>query len=209
MVCSRTLYREAWAGNLPIEITELPEAIKRKRTQSYKPRETRSTMAKALLYGQKLHLNAQKKGIGKAIRSLTNDPERNTENYIAFLIPGKTSEAVMSAMHILKAEFGDHFGQVFKTVTVDNGSEFADFAQCESWGTQVFFAHPYTSWERAQNERYNGLYRAYVPKNVSLQNYSAEYILASADELNARPRKKLGMQHRRSCSIPSLTGSMR
>lgn len=166
-------------------------------------------MAKALLYGQKLHLNAQKKGIGKAIWSLTNDPERNTENYIAFLIPGKTSEAVMSAMHILKAEFGDHFGQVFKTVTVDNGSKFADFAQCESWGTQVFFAHPYTSWERAQNERYNGLYRAYVPKNVSLQNYSAEYILASADELNARPRKKLGMQHRRSCSIPSLTGSMR
>ena len=64
-------------------------------------------------------------------------------------------------------------------------------SQCESWGTQVFFAHLYTSWERAQNERHNGLFRAFVPKGVSLQNSSAEYILAAADELNARPRKKL------------------
>ena len=47
-------------------------------------------------------------------------------------------------MQMLKAEYGEHFAQVFKTITVDNGSEFADFAQCERWGTEVFFAHPYT-----------------------------------------------------------------
>ena len=52
--------------------------------------------------------------------------------------------------------------------------------------------HPYTSWERPQNERHNGLFRAFVPKGASMQNYSAEYILSAADELNARPRKKLG-----------------
>ena len=76
--------------------------------------------------------------------------------------------------------------------TVMYGAEFADFAQCESWGTEVFFSHPYTSWERPQNERHNGLFRAFVPKGTSMQNYSAEYILSAADELNARPRKKLG-----------------
>ena len=118
--------------------------------------------------------------------------EKKTENYLAFLIPGKTSEAVMAAMQLLKEEYGDRFAQVFKTITVDNGAEFADFAQCESWGTEVFFAHPYTSWERPQNERHNGLFRAFVPKGTSMQNYSAEYILSAADELNARPRKKLG-----------------
>ncbi|WP_415933515.1 IS30 family transposase [Ruminococcus champanellensis] len=81
---------------------------------------------------------------------------------------------------------------MFKTITVDNGSEFADFAQCENWDTEVFFAHPYTSWERAQNERHNGLFRAFVPKGASMEHYSAEYILSAADALNARPRKKLG-----------------
>ena len=50
----------------------------------------------------------------------------------------------------------------------------------------------YTSWERPQNERHNGLFRAFVPKGVSIETFSAEYILAAADELNGRPRKKLG-----------------
>ena len=54
--------------------------------------------------------------------------------------------------------YGEHFSQVFKTITVDNGSEFADFAQVENWGSKVFFAHPYTSWERPQNERHNSRY---------------------------------------------------
>lgn len=95
-------------------------------------------------------------------------------------------------MEILKAEYGDRFVQMFKTITVDNGSEFADFAQCENWDAEVFFAHrPYTSWERAQNERHNRLFRVFVPKGTSMRNYSAEYVLSAADELNARPRKKL------------------
>ena len=75
---------------------------------------------------------------------------------------------------------------------MDNGSEFADFAQVENWGTKVFFAHPYTSWERPQNERHNGLFRAFVPKGASIEGFTDEDILAAADELNGRPRKKLG-----------------
>lgn len=43
MVCTRTLYHEAWAGNLPIGLMELPEAVKRKSAQSAKPREKRKT----------------------------------------------------------------------------------------------------------------------------------------------------------------------
>ena len=43
---------------------------------------------------------------------------------------------------------GDTFPQVFKTITVDNGSEFSAFSQVENWGCAVYFAHPYTSWER-------------------------------------------------------------
>ena len=49
-----------------------------------------------------------------------------------------------------------------------------------------------TSWEQPQNERHNGLFRAFVPKGTSMENYSAEYILSAADELDARPRRKLG-----------------
>ena len=43
-----------------------------------------------------------------------------------------------------------------------------------------------------QNECHNGLFRTFVPKGASIEAFSAEYILAAADELNGRPRKKLG-----------------
>ena len=75
---------------------------------------------------------------------------------------------------------------------MDNGSEFSAFSQVENWGCAVYFAHPYTSWERPQNERHNGLFRTFVPKGMPIEAFSAEYILAAADELNGRPRKKLG-----------------
>ena len=111
----------------------------------------------------------------------------------------------MAAMIALHAEYGEHFDQVFQTITVDNGSEFADFAQVEKWGAKVYFAHPYTSWERPQNERHNGLFRAFLPKGKSIEQFTDEDILAAADELNGRPRRKLGYRTRRSCLNRSWT----
>ncbi|MBP5271280.1 MAG: helix-turn-helix domain-containing protein [Clostridia bacterium] len=53
------------------------------------------------------------------------------------------------------------------------------------------FAHPYSSWERPQNERSNGLLRRFIPKGHSINEYTAEEILQFADEINAKPRRKL------------------
>lgn len=114
---------------------------------------------------------------------------------------------------------------------MDNGPEFSGFTQLENWGSQVYFAHPYTAWERPQNERHNGLFRAFVPKGVPIASFSPEYILPAADELNGMPRKKPGCRtpggpfdkfprlclcslwlqlHRPGCkpTLPSLTGAL-
>ena len=202
MVCTHTLYNEVWAGNLPIGIMELPEAVKRKRTQSAKPRENKKYYGKSIEDRPEIASERIEEGhweadtvVGKragkeaVVFSLL---EKKTGYYMAMRIPAKTSDAVMCAMQMLQEEYGNHFTRVFKTITADNGAEFADLAQCEDWGVDVFFTHPYASWERAQNERHNGLFRAFVPKGTSMENYSAEYILMAADELNARPRKSLG-----------------
>ena len=102
--------------------------------------------------------------------------EKKTENYIAIRIPGKDAASVLNAMQSLREEFGDKFSQVFKTITVDNGSEFSAFSQVENWGSAVYFAHPYTAWERPQNERHNGLFRAFVPKGVSMYRFPFDAI---------------------------------
>ena len=85
----------------------------------------------------------KKAGKEAIVRSLL---EKKTENYIAIRIPSKDTGSVLRAMQLLKEEFGDKFSQVFKTITVDNGPEFSGFAQVENWGSQVYLAHPYTSW---------------------------------------------------------------
>lgn len=202
MVCTHTLYNELWAGGLPLSLTEVPEALKRKQAKEKHPRENKKVYGKSIDERHEIVALRVEEGhwegdtvVGKrdgkeaVILSLV---EKMTEVYLAFRIPSKTSEAVTAAMKGLRAEYGDKFSQVFKTITVDNGSEFADFTKTEAWGTKVYFAHPYSSWERAQNERHNGLFRAFIPKGVSMELFSDEDILMAADKLNGRPRKKLG-----------------
>ena len=57
-------------------------------------------------------------------------------------------------------------------MTADNGPEFTTFSKLESLGTKVYFAHPYSSWERPQNERHNGLLREFIPKRTSIEQYT-------------------------------------
>ena len=199
MVCTHTLYNEVWAGSLDLSVTELPEAMKRKQHKDSKPREHKKNFGTDISQRPEIAALRIEEGhwegdtvVGKragkdaVVLSLL---EKKTENYIAIRIPGKDADSVLNAMQSLREEFGDKFSQVFKTITVDNGSEFSAFSLVENWGSAVYFAHPYTSWERPQNERHNGLFRTFVPKGVSIEAFSAEYILAAAD---GRPRKKLG-----------------
>ena len=202
MVSTKTLYNEMWAGNLALEPLELPEALKRKKCR-------KSTVKRKKAYGTSIDerpeiassrleighwegdtVVGKRNGKEAVILTLL---EKKTQHYLAIRIPGKTSEAVNAAMQKLCEDFGElFFSQIFKTITVDNGPEFADFAQTEQFGTKVYFAHPYTSWERAQNERENGMLRRYVPKGVSIENFSDEDILWAADALNSLPRRNLG-----------------
>ncbi len=118
--------------------------------------------------------------------------ERLTGNYFAFKIGSKTTEGVKHAMEQLHAEFGEQFSKVFKTITTDNGSEFASFSEFEKYMTEIYFAHPYSSWERPVNERTNGMLRKLIRKGESIDCYTAEQIRQFSDMLNSTPRKRLG-----------------
>ena len=62
-------------------------------------------------------------------------------------------------------------------MTADNGPEFETLSQFEHLGTKVYFTHPYSSWERAQNERHNGLLRDFIPKGMSMERFSDEDVI--------------------------------
>jgi transposase, IS30 family len=81
------------------------------------------------------------------------------------------------------------------TVTFDNGKEFAEHEIIASeLKADIYFAHPYHSWERGLNENSNGLLRQYFPKSMELTDVTEERVQWAVDRLNHRPRKVLGFR---------------
>jgi IS30 family transposase len=79
------------------------------------------------------------------------------------------------------------------TITLDNGKEFCEHELiAEGLQARVYFAHPYSSWERGLNENTNGLVRQYFPKKYEFARISDQDLQLVEDLLNNRPRKTLG-----------------
>lgn len=80
---------------------------------------------------------------------------------------------------------------LFRTITVDNGTEFHAYEQIERLtGVLFYFATPYHSWERGTNENTNGLIRQYLPKRSTMKNLTQSRCNEIAQILNNRPRKR-------------------
>jgi len=100
----------------------------------------------------------------------------------------KSAEEMKNA--ILKSFNG--CSDIIKTLTVDNGTEFALHDKIsEGLGTGVYFATPYSPWERGLNENTNGLIRRFFPKGTDFTRVSEREIIRIQDLLNNRPRKRL------------------
>jgi IS30 family transposase len=81
------------------------------------------------------------------------------------------------------------------TITADNGKEFADHETIkEQLNADVYFAHPYHSWERGLNENTNGLIRQYFTKGSSFENITDDEVEVVMNKLNHRPRKTLNFK---------------
>ena len=81
------------------------------------------------------------------------------------------------------------------TITCDNGKEFANHQSiAQKLQVNVFFAHPYSSWERGTNENTNGLIRQYFPKGSDFSSFTDDQISFVKERLNDRPRKCLDFQ---------------
>ena len=125
--------------------------------------------------------------------------ERLTRREIIFQMQDQKANSVIHCLNVLERRFGAMFKKVFKTITVDNGSEFADFKGMEKscYGrnakrTLVYYCHPYCSSERGTNERLNREIRRLIPKGTPLNKYTIEDIQKVEDWVNNYPREVLG-----------------
>ncbi|HLQ83700.1 MAG TPA: IS30 family transposase, partial [Pseudogracilibacillus sp.] len=118
--------------------------------------------------------------------------ERMSREFLIIKIPDKTAASVMNAFKSLRKQYSEHWNDIFKTITTDNGSEFADLSQLEDISKSlVYYAHPYTSCDKGTVERHNGLIRRFIPKGDYIHNYSLQQIIDIETRCNSLPRKIL------------------
>ena len=117
--------------------------------------------------------------------------ERKSGFAVLAKVSNKTTDLVRRAIEIKLKPLCSRV----KTLTVDNGKEFADHqAVDQALGIQTFFADPYCSWQRGSNENFNGLLRQYIPKKRRMETVSEEELTMIENRLNHRPRKRLGFK---------------
>ena len=117
--------------------------------------------------------------------------ERVTKFTVAKQVDNKSAAAVTAATIELLRPLKD----VVLTITADNGKEFSFHEEMgRELNADVYFAHPYSSWERGLNENTNGLLRQYFPKKTDFKKICQEEVLHAVERLNTRPRKDLGFK---------------
>ncbi len=128
--------------------------------------------------------------------------ERSTGHTMIRKLPkGKDAKGVCEAVVAMLLPYKKHV----LTITTDNGPEFAEHKLlAKALDTNVFFAHPYCSWEKGLIEYTNKLYRQYIPKGADFKDFSESDIQQIQYKINRRPRKKLAFKTPKQCFYEAI-----
>lgn len=205
--CERSVYYAIDAGLIGVSRQQLPYKRAAKR-----PKKTGRRMAYTNAKGRSITERPQAAddrseyghwemdtvvgGTGTSPACLLVLTERMSRREIIRKIPARTQQAVVRELDRLERD-PDGIFMKMKTITCDNGCEFLDFEAIERSGKnddrrcEVFFAHPYSSFERGSNENANRIIRRFIPKGADISKYSKRRIQEIEDWMNALPRKIL------------------
>lgn len=207
-ICAKTIYNYIDSGDVFLTITnkDLPEKSKQKREYKTVKRAARAPAGDGI-ENRPEEINRREepfhwemdtvKGKQRTKRCNLMLTERVSRMEIVMPMANCTMEEVVAQLDRLERRWGKHFKTVFKSITVDNGSEFQDCGGMEtsldgSQRTKVYYCHPYRSSERGSNENLNKMFRRKFPKGTNFDKVADDDILAAAEWMNNYPRKLLG-----------------
>lgn len=130
--------------------------------------------------------------------------ERQTRLEVIMKVNGKDQESVNQAIHTLQERSGDDFSTVFKTITSDNGSEFAGLHEALKDTLDVYFSHPYASFERGTSENQHKFIRRFIPKGKPISQFTESQCLRIQQWMNDYPRKILDYRTPHECFVNAL-----
>ena len=196
MVCTKTLYNYIDQCLIKVRNIDLPLRIKLKT-------KTRRDRRKRCIFGESIEkrpveIDTRNEfghweidtivGTKDTAPVLLTLDERKTRRRHIIKITSRSAASVSEGINKIKAIYGDDFPRVFKSITSDNGSEFCKLSE-QLPETKVYYAHPYSSFERGTNEKQNSLVRRFFPKGKGFDNVSDEAIARVEQWINDLPRK--------------------
>lgn len=211
-ICTKTLYNYIDKGLFPnLTNKDLPREGKAQKRKQRKVRRSHRNLDSKSIWERPEEANKRleaghwemdciegKRGNGKSC--LLTMADRKTRETLIFILPDQTQESVIRVLDKLERKLGRvKFSEKFKTITVDNGSEFLDFRSMEKSKlsktkkrTEIYYAHPYSSWERGTNEHTNGMIRRFIPKGSVICKIHKKEIKRIQNWLNNYPRRIFG-----------------
>lgn len=209
-ICAKTVYNYIDKGVF-LHLTNIDLPIKGKRKQEYKRvrvvKERKREVGKSIDERPEEVQSRENIGHwemdtvvgarGKSKHSLLVLTERVTRKEIIRILEQHTAACVVSALDDIERQMGfETFRQTFKSITSDNGTEFAydkgivrSVTDETKVRTKIFYCHPYSSWERGSNEVANRLIRRHIPKGINFDNKTVEDIQQIEDWMNNYPRR--------------------
>lgn len=199
MVCTKTLYNYIDIGLLKVKNIDLQLRVKRK-TKRDVVKKNRKILGLSIENRPNEIEKREEFGhweidtvVGKRDSSsvlLTLD-ERKTRKRHIIKIDSRSSQSVEQGLNKIIAIYGKKFNAVFKSITSDNGPEFSSLNQFLE-NVPIYYAHPYSSFERGTNEKQNSLIRRFLPKGKSFDDVSDEAVPQIENWINNLPRKIFG-----------------
>ena len=198
VVCFKTIYRWIYQGL----IAQGNLIVLRHKGKRHKPKETSgrfnvgtsiskrpNDIKKRTTFGH-WELDTIVSSRGKSKGCFATFAERKTRMYLAIKIKDRTASSMEYAIRLVTSILPKG---AFKTATVDRGKEFSCYSIIErDLDIPVYFADPYSSWQRGTNENANGLLREFFPKKTDLAQITVQELDEALFLINSRPRKCLG-----------------
>ena len=201
MVCAKTLCNYLHKGVLGIKAIDLPLVVQRSQQKSISRKHKRE-------FGKSIELRNPNIEMREDFENWELDTVRGAKDktalvfitllehksrlYVALRCLSARSTDVKETLHAWLNTFKDiNLACLCKIITADNGLEFAEISDLENETLSIYFARPYSAWERESNERHNGLLRRCIPKGIPIKTVSKETIQRTLQWCNNLLRKIL------------------
>lgn len=200
---SKTIYWQIKENYLPISPSDLPRT--RKRTKREKTDKDYKRNVQGHTYDDYNKFKEQNK---EAIETQMDTVEGIKENdapvlltleiveinfLFIFKISNQTVDKVIAMLLFFKSIIGDEtFNKIMEILLTDNGKEFSNVEMFTSTFTNInlFYCHPYSSYEKGSIENNHELIRRVIPKGISLKPYTQLELNLLCSHINSLYRKE-------------------